>query len=94
MADKPKKQNSVIATAVRKPITFEDRECVRLDDDVKLLLNSSAQKVHWESKTHAINAGLRIAMKNFAPPTIRIRIHPFDQLAFAKKRKIRSKARK
>lgn len=66
-------------------VTFPARISVWLDDDVREMLNASAEKVDWANQAHAINAGLRQVMKKFAPATLRIRIHPFDQLVFAKK---------
>ncbi len=69
----------------RRKLIFAARISVRLDDDVLVLANECAKRVDWASQSHAVNAALRRALLPFAPPTMAIRIDPFEQLVFNKK---------
>lgn len=67
------------------PLIFEKRITVRLDEDVRAMVNECARRVDWASQAHAINASLRRALQPFAPPTLLVRIDPFEQVVFSKK---------
>lgn len=61
---------------------WPERVCVRLDPDVREMLNHSAKTVTWGSQGHPINACLRKGLrKKFTPPGLRVAENPFDQLA-------------
>ena len=73
------------------PVQFPDRICVRLDADVRVMLNASAQDVAWANQAHAFNAGLRKSFSKWAPEGLEIQTSPFEQLALSNRITVKRK---
>lgn len=70
----------------QKKLVFPKRITIRLDDDVRALLNASTEQgVEWASISHAANASIRKSMQVFAPEGLQVSITPWEQLAFSKR---------
>lgn len=70
----------------QKKLVFPKRITIRLDDDVRALLNASTEQgVVWASISHAANASMRKSMMPFAPEGLQVCISPFEQLVFSKR---------
>lgn len=70
----------------RKKLVFGRRFSGLLDEDVIVLLNATvARGVEWDSRAHAVNAGLRQALiPMFKPKGAPIHISHFEQVVFTK----------